>query len=219
MAQWLRALTALPEVLSSIPSNHMGPDSLLCCVWRQLQYIHIHKKIKISLKKKKKKKTQSATPFLFLGPYTLVTVLGNLCFFSPLFHSCSSLPVLMVTMQQWQLLSQTQSSLRMETRLLFLFPFLVLVYTKFLIRELQGWRTLKDYLIAHTLSPVTLCNRCPGMKRSFLFPSVILLTEHKITTGSFKYLSTHTSQNQGLSIFCTWKQTCFVVHWNCDWII
>jgi len=23
MAQWLRALTALPEVLSSIPSNHM----------------------------------------------------------------------------------------------------------------------------------------------------------------------------------------------------
>ena len=24
MAQWLRALTALPEVLSSIPSNHMA---------------------------------------------------------------------------------------------------------------------------------------------------------------------------------------------------
>jgi hypothetical protein len=23
MAQWLRALTALPEILSSIPSNHM----------------------------------------------------------------------------------------------------------------------------------------------------------------------------------------------------
>jgi hypothetical protein len=23
MAQWLRALTALPEVLSSVPSNHM----------------------------------------------------------------------------------------------------------------------------------------------------------------------------------------------------
>jgi hypothetical protein len=29
MAQWLRALTALPEVLSSIPSNHMVAHSHL----------------------------------------------------------------------------------------------------------------------------------------------------------------------------------------------
>ena len=29
MAQWLRALTALPEVLSSIPSNHMGAHNHL----------------------------------------------------------------------------------------------------------------------------------------------------------------------------------------------
>jgi hypothetical protein len=29
MAQWLRALTALPEVLSSIPSNHMVGGSQL----------------------------------------------------------------------------------------------------------------------------------------------------------------------------------------------
>jgi hypothetical protein len=28
MAQRLRALAALPEVLSSIPSNHMGSDAL-----------------------------------------------------------------------------------------------------------------------------------------------------------------------------------------------
>ena len=40
MAQWLRALTALPEVPSSIPSNHMvahnglimGSDALFWCV-------------------------------------------------------------------------------------------------------------------------------------------------------------------------------------------
>ena len=38
MAQWLRALTDLPEDLSLIPSNHlvahnhaMGPDALFCC--------------------------------------------------------------------------------------------------------------------------------------------------------------------------------------------
>jgi hypothetical protein len=30
MAQWLRALTALPEVLSSIPSNHMMAHNHLC---------------------------------------------------------------------------------------------------------------------------------------------------------------------------------------------
>jgi len=29
MAQWLRALTALPEILSSIPSNHMVGHSHL----------------------------------------------------------------------------------------------------------------------------------------------------------------------------------------------
>jgi hypothetical protein len=36
MVQWLRALTALPEVLSSIPSHHrvaaMGSDALFLCV-------------------------------------------------------------------------------------------------------------------------------------------------------------------------------------------
>ena len=40
MAQWLRALTVLPEVLSSIPSNHMvaqqpsvtRSDALFWCV-------------------------------------------------------------------------------------------------------------------------------------------------------------------------------------------
>jgi hypothetical protein len=31
MAQWLRALTALPEVLSSIPSNHMVAHNHLQC--------------------------------------------------------------------------------------------------------------------------------------------------------------------------------------------
>jgi hypothetical protein len=34
MSQWLRALSLLPEVLSSIPSNHMvtvmGSDTLFC---------------------------------------------------------------------------------------------------------------------------------------------------------------------------------------------
>jgi hypothetical protein len=29
MAQWLRALTSLPEVLSSIPSTHMVPHNHL----------------------------------------------------------------------------------------------------------------------------------------------------------------------------------------------
>jgi hypothetical protein len=31
MAQWLRALTALPEVLSSVPSNHMVAHNHLQC--------------------------------------------------------------------------------------------------------------------------------------------------------------------------------------------
>jgi hypothetical protein len=56
MAQRLRALTALPEVLSSNPSNHMvaqnpsvmRSNALSWCVWRQ--YIHIYK---IFNKKKK----------------------------------------------------------------------------------------------------------------------------------------------------------------------
>jgi hypothetical protein len=51
MAQWLRALTALPEVLRSIPSNHMvdsqpsvmGSNGLFWCVWRQQQCTCIHK--------------------------------------------------------------------------------------------------------------------------------------------------------------------------------
>jgi hypothetical protein len=34
ISQWFRALTVLPEVLSSIPSNHMvmGSDALFWCV-------------------------------------------------------------------------------------------------------------------------------------------------------------------------------------------
>jgi hypothetical protein len=32
MAQWLRALTALPEVLSSIPSNHMVATT----IWNEI---------------------------------------------------------------------------------------------------------------------------------------------------------------------------------------
>jgi hypothetical protein len=50
MAQWLRALTALPKVLSSIPSTQhggsqpsvMGSDALFWCVRRQWQCTHIH---------------------------------------------------------------------------------------------------------------------------------------------------------------------------------
>ena len=50
MAQQLRALTALQEVLSSILSNHMvahnqpsvmGTNALFWCVWRQLQCTHV----------------------------------------------------------------------------------------------------------------------------------------------------------------------------------
>jgi hypothetical protein len=58
MAQWLRALTVLPEDLSSIPSNHMmvhpsvmGSDALFWCVLRQLQCTHINK---VKLKKKER---------------------------------------------------------------------------------------------------------------------------------------------------------------------
>ena len=53
MAQWLRALSAVPEVMSSNPSNHMvahnqpsvmGSDALFLCIWKQWQYTHILKK-------------------------------------------------------------------------------------------------------------------------------------------------------------------------------
>jgi len=60
MAQRLRALIALPEVLSSIPSNHMvahkhlGSDVLFWCMG-QLQHTHINKLNK-SLKKGIQKK-------------------------------------------------------------------------------------------------------------------------------------------------------------------
>jgi hypothetical protein len=60
MAQWLRALTILPEVLSSIPSNHMvahicnGIRCLFWCVWRQELCTHIHKINKYILKQKEK---------------------------------------------------------------------------------------------------------------------------------------------------------------------
>ena len=49
MAQGLGTLTALPEVLSSIPNKHGGSqpsNALFWCVWRQLQYTHIYKKKK-----------------------------------------------------------------------------------------------------------------------------------------------------------------------------
>jgi hypothetical protein len=52
MAQWLRALTALSEVLSSIPSNHIphggsqpsviASDSFFWCVQRQNTHTYIH---------------------------------------------------------------------------------------------------------------------------------------------------------------------------------
>jgi hypothetical protein len=61
VAQQLRALTALPEVLSSIPSNHMVAHNHLQRIWMpfagvsedsyQLQRTHIHK-INKSFKKK-----------------------------------------------------------------------------------------------------------------------------------------------------------------------
>jgi hypothetical protein len=48
MAQWLRALNALPEVLSSIPSNHMVAHNhhgiqcfLLVCLKRAMVYSYI----------------------------------------------------------------------------------------------------------------------------------------------------------------------------------
>jgi hypothetical protein len=51
MSQWLRALTVLPEVLSSIPKQpHVGSQPpaigsvvLFWCVWRQLQCTQINK--------------------------------------------------------------------------------------------------------------------------------------------------------------------------------
>ena len=69
MAQLLRALTALPEVLSSISSNHMvahkhlywGADVLLWCVWRQWQCTHIHE-INQSILKKEEAEKQKQNP-------------------------------------------------------------------------------------------------------------------------------------------------------------
>ena len=62
MTHQLRALTALPEVLSSIPSNHMGLTSIyseircpfLVCLKTATVYLHII--INKSLKKKEKEK-------------------------------------------------------------------------------------------------------------------------------------------------------------------
>jgi hypothetical protein len=55
MAQQLRALAALPEVLSSIPRNHVVPHnhlSLLACRCTYRQSTHLHKINKSFLKKK-----------------------------------------------------------------------------------------------------------------------------------------------------------------------
>jgi hypothetical protein len=55
MAQWLRALTALPEVLSSNPNNHMvahkqpsvmGSDALFWCVSEDICSVLTYIKIK-----------------------------------------------------------------------------------------------------------------------------------------------------------------------------
>ena len=63
MAQQLRALTVLPEILSSIPSNHicsqpplMRSDDLFWYVGSQQQCAHIHFKRKEEKKKKRKEK-------------------------------------------------------------------------------------------------------------------------------------------------------------------
>ena len=61
MAQWLRALTALPEVLSSSPSNHivahknlMRSDAL-SGVSEDIDSVHVHKINKSFLKTQKQK--------------------------------------------------------------------------------------------------------------------------------------------------------------------
>jgi hypothetical protein len=59
MAQWLRALTALPEVLNSIPSNHMVAhnhlewDLMPSCGVSEDSYSAPINKINTPLKKKK----------------------------------------------------------------------------------------------------------------------------------------------------------------------
>jgi hypothetical protein len=61
MAQWIRALTALQEVLSSNPSNHMVAhshpvvtyDILFWCLKTATMYLHIINKF---FKKKERKK-------------------------------------------------------------------------------------------------------------------------------------------------------------------
>ena len=69
MAQWLRILTVLPEVLSSIPSNHMW----LITIYNGIKYplqsglseesdsVLIYIKINKSLKKEKYQHTQTHT--------------------------------------------------------------------------------------------------------------------------------------------------------------
>lgn len=61
MAQWFKALTTPPEVMSSIPSdhrvahNHLGSDALFWCVYSVHHMYKINtflKKLKIILKKK-----------------------------------------------------------------------------------------------------------------------------------------------------------------------
>ena len=76
LARQLRALTALLEVLSSIPSHRMGSDALFWCVWREWQCTHIHK-IKKKIKKKERKqaskqaKGEGLRMLLILGLVTL----------------------------------------------------------------------------------------------------------------------------------------------------
>jgi hypothetical protein len=61
MAQWLRAPTALPKVLSSNPNHGSQPsimrsDDLFWCIWRQLQSATVYLDIIINKSLKKKKK-------------------------------------------------------------------------------------------------------------------------------------------------------------------
>jgi hypothetical protein len=58
MAQWLRALTALPEVLSSIPSNHMVAHNHL--LWDPMPSSGVSEDSYSKLKKKKKKKKKDS---------------------------------------------------------------------------------------------------------------------------------------------------------------
>jgi hypothetical protein len=77
MAQGLRTLTALPEILSSqLPHGNsqpsvMGSDALVCCVRREQQCTHIHKIKKYILKAKQQqqnKQTKKKTSCRKEGP-------------------------------------------------------------------------------------------------------------------------------------------------------